>query len=514
MTFAGERAAHARRLLVGGIALVTVAAGLTACSAEPPGPGRARRRRSRPRSRPATSPRRRSPAGTADATAATAARTAAYEGLAPWEPQVAVVSTTMDEKDKDLATATLGYTWDVDESDADWTYETHAKLARDDEDVWHATWSPSLLAPDLVAGEVLTVERARADRANVLGAGGAVIVEPRPVHRLGIDKTRVAAPEQDAAARALARALGIDADAYAAQGRRRRARRRSSRRSRSATATSATTSPALAAMPGVNDVTDTLPLAPSRAVRPPDPRDGRTGATAEIIEKSDGAVAAGDLAGLSGLQRQYDAQLRGLPGLTITASQAGRRRAARSCTRSSPTPGTPADDHARRRPAGGGRDRASRRSGPASAVVAIRPSTGDVLAAASGAGRRGDVDRDARPVRPGLDVQGGVRAGAAAVRADRRQRHHVPGDGHGRRARRSATSPSTRRTSWAPSRCGPPSPTRATPPSSRARDAADQDALIDAAGSLGPRSRTPRSGSPRSSGTSRATRTAPTTPRR
>ena len=128
-----------------------------------------------------------------------------------------VVSTVVDEKDEDLATATLGFTWDVDESDADWTYETHAKLARDDEDVWHATWAPSLLAPDLVAGEVLTVERARADRGNVLGAGGAVIVEPRRVHRLGIDKTRIAAPEQDAAARELAGELGIDAEAYAAR---------------------------------------------------------------------------------------------------------------------------------------------------------------------------------------------------------------------------------------------------------------------------------------------------------
>ena len=200
--------------------LVTVAAGLAACSAEPPGPDSATKALAAALT---SGDFAKAPfaGGTADASAATAARTAAYEGLAPWEPQVAVVSTTIDEQDKDLATVTLGYTWDVDESDADWTYETHAKLARDDEDVWHATWSPSLLAPDLVAGEVLTVERARADRANVLGAGGAVIVEPRLVHRLGIDKTRIAAPEQDAAARELAGALEIDAEAYAAQGRRR-----------------------------------------------------------------------------------------------------------------------------------------------------------------------------------------------------------------------------------------------------------------------------------------------------
>ena len=40
-----------------------------------------------------------------------------------------VASTAVDEQDEDVATATLGFTWDVDDSDSDWTYETHAKLA-------------------------------------------------------------------------------------------------------------------------------------------------------------------------------------------------------------------------------------------------------------------------------------------------------------------------------------------------------------------------------------------------
>ena len=142
MTFAGERAASRRRLLGGGIALATVAAGLAACSAEPAGPDTATKALA---TALASGDFAKAPfaGGTGDTSAATAARTAAYEGLAPWQPEVAIVSTTIDEKDKDLATVTLGYTWDVDESDADWTYETRAKLARDDEDVWHATWSPS-----------------------------------------------------------------------------------------------------------------------------------------------------------------------------------------------------------------------------------------------------------------------------------------------------------------------------------------------------------------------------------
>src|SRR5690349_17368628 len=128
MTFARQRSGGRTRArtLVGGVVLATVAAGLGACSAKPPSPDSATKALAAAlqsgdfTEAPFTG-------GAADVTAATAARTAAYEGLAPWEPQVAVVSTTIDEQDKDLATVTLGYTWDIDEGDADWTYETHAK---------------------------------------------------------------------------------------------------------------------------------------------------------------------------------------------------------------------------------------------------------------------------------------------------------------------------------------------------------------------------------------------------
>ncbi|KRD43651.1 penicillin-binding protein [Cellulomonas sp. Root930] len=384
MSFAGERAVAGRRLVGGGIALVIVAAGLTGCSAEPPDPTSATEALAAALT---SGDFTKAPfaGGTADVTAATDIRTSAYEGLAPWEPTVTVVSTTVDEQDEDVATATLGFTWDVDDSDSDWTYETHAKLARDDEDVWHVTWSPALLAPDLVAGEVLGVERSRAERANVLGANGAVIVEPRRVHRVGIDKTRLAAPEQDAAARELARQLGVDADAYAAKvvGAGEKAF------VEAITIRDGDTGydiPVLVGLPGVIEVPDTLPLAPTRQFARPIL--GTVGpATAEIIEKSDGAVSAGDLAGLSGLQRQYDAQLRGLPGLTITAAQADGA-AKRQLYAVEATPGTPLTTtlDVRLQEAA---ESVVATVGPANAIVALRPSTGDVLAAASGVGGEG-----------------------------------------------------------------------------------------------------------------------------
>ena len=384
MAFAGARAATGRRVVGGALAVTVVAVGLAACSAEPPGPKSAVEALAT-----ALTSGNLSEApfagGTADVSAATEARTSAYAGLAPWQPTVEFVSATVDEKDEDSATAVLGYTWDVDDSDADWTYETHVRLTRDDEDAWQVAWSPSLLAPDLSAGEVLTVDRTRAARANVLGAGGAVIVEPRSVHRIGIDKTRVAAPDQDGAARALAGALGMDPDAYAA----RVAGAGEKAFVEAITIREGDTGydvAALVRLSGVIDVRDTLPLALTRQFARPIL--GSVGpATAEIIEKSDGAVAAGDLTGLSGLQRQYDAQLRGLPGLTIKASQPDGSTP-RQLYDVAATPGIPLTttlDVGLQQAAEG----IVATVGPANAIVAIRPSTGDVLAAASGAGGEG-----------------------------------------------------------------------------------------------------------------------------
>ena len=479
MRFAGGRSVARRRLVGGAVALLLAGAGLTACSADPPGPESATKALA---AALASGNFAKAPfeGGAADVTAATALRETAYEGLKPWEPTVTVVSTTVDEKDKDVATATLGYTWDLDESDNDWTYETHARLTRDDEDVWHVAWAPTLLAPDLTGGEVLSVKRTRADRANVLGAGGAVIVEPRTVHRLGIDKTRVAAENQDTAARALAWELKIDQDAYAAK---------VAAAGEKAFVEAITVRdgdpaydvPHLAGMEGVNDVVGTLPLAPSR--RFARPILGSVGeATAEIVEKSDGAVAAGDLAGLSGLQRQYDAQLRGLPGLTITAAQADGS-AARQLYEVAPTPGTPLTTTLDV-PLQNAAEDVLANVGPASAIVAIRPSTGDVLAAASGAGGEGmstatlgqfapgstfKVATTLALLRSGLTPDSDVTC-PATVSVDGRSFANFPEyptDKLGTIPLRTAFANSCNTAFIS------------------ARDSADQDALIDAAGSLG-----------------------------
>ncbi|MEV7974122.1 penicillin-binding transpeptidase domain-containing protein [Cellulomonas sp. NPDC089187] len=297
-------------------------------------------------------------------------------GLEPWQPTVQA-GTVVDGQSDDAATVTLSYSWDLDGTP--WTYDTHANLSRVD-DQWQAEWSSLLLAPDLTDAEVLTVRRTSADRAQVLGAGDAVLVEDRMVNRVGIDKTYLPAEQWDGAARQLATALELDPEAYAAQvaaaGEKAFVEAIVIRDDDPAYSLGA-----LAELPGVNIMADTLPLAPTRTFARP--LLGSVGqATAEIVEESEGAVAAGDMTGLSGLQRQYDEQLRGTPGLEVTAGD-------RVLVTSEPVAGQPLRLTLDAGVQSIAENVLSSQTTGASALVAIRPSTGEVLAAASGPGGDG-----------------------------------------------------------------------------------------------------------------------------
>ena len=136
---------------------------------------------------------------------------------------------------------------------------------------------------------------------------------------------------------------------------------------------------------GLGVVRDTLPLAPTREFARP--LLGTVGpVTEEIVKKSDGVYRAGDEAGLSGLEARYDERLRGTPGATVEVVDA--KGEGRQVFSVDPQPGEPLattldlglQNDAERVLAG---------VRPASALVAVRPSTGDVLAAASGAGGGG-----------------------------------------------------------------------------------------------------------------------------
>ena len=93
----------------------------------------------------------------------------------------------------------------------------------------------------------------------------------------------------------------------------------------------------IAEIPGARAIRDFLPLAPTRTFARA-VLGTAAEATAEQIEKSDGALTAGDVTGTGGLQQQYDAQLRGTDGVQVFAAAGGphRRRKPGSAQRSPP----------------------------------------------------------------------------------------------------------------------------------------------------------------------------------
>ena len=286
------------------------------------------------------------------------------------------------KEDDDTATATLKTSWTF--KGADWSYTTPAKLAYSD-DKWQLRWSPTIVAPELTADEELRLRTSPADRGDIVGAGGDGLVIERPVERIGIDKSRIKAAEADGSARALARLLDIDVDRYAkavkAAGPQAFVVALVVRADSDDTLSDAE----IASIPGVSQLGAELPLAPTKSFG--QPLLGIVGeATAEIIAKSKGSVEVGDLVGLTGLEQRYDSQLRGNPGVIVEAVSEGSQP--RQLFTSEPRAGkalrTTIDAKLQ-----GSADKILADVKPASAIVAIRPSSGKIVAMASGPGGKG-----------------------------------------------------------------------------------------------------------------------------
>ena len=128
-----------------------------------------------------------------------------------------------------------------------------------------------------------------------------------------------------------------------------------------------------------------LPLAPTKGFAAPIL--GSVGeVTAEMIEENPDVYSIGDVAGLSGLQARYDEQLRGTPGQAVNA--VGSDGKTRELFRYDAVDGQPLQltlDERLQIAA----EQALANVGPAAALVAIRPSTGEILAAGNGPGTGG-----------------------------------------------------------------------------------------------------------------------------
>ncbi len=306
----------------------------------------------------------------------------------PLEDQPVTVEVTEVEEESDTATASLGWRWEV--RGHEWTYTTRAPLRRDD-DLWRLDWRPSVFEPSLREGDRLGLFTRPARRGRILGDRGATLVTDRPVLRYGLDKSQVRAERARRSARAIAAALDVDTTSLVRQVRDAGPEAFVEALVLRVEDAREQVPPSYADIPGATVVEDTLPLAPIREFAAP--LLGRVGpATAEIVESSGGRVRAGDEVGLSGLQERYEEDLAGQAGFEVVAvtDQERRRRLFTvrprhgEDLRTTLDPALQNEAESALEPIG--------EDGPPAALVAIRPSTGALLALANG------------PANAGLDI--------------------------------------------------------------------------------------------------------------
>lgn len=338
-------------------------------------------------------------------------------GMGTVSPKVEVTGVSGS---RDQASATLGYRWAFPGVTAPWTYDTTVTLRRQD-GTWRPVWSPSVLEPGLDESNRLTQRRLQPERGELLGEDGDPIVESRPVVRIGLDKANLPATDQKRSARRLAKLVGISADPFVERVERAGPqafvpaitfRAKDSRRP---------ANKEVFAIRGALPVQDEAMLAPTSGFA--SALLGQVGdATAEVVESSDGAVTDGDQVGLGGLQKRYDEQMRGTPGVRVEHAPAATASASPS---PEPTDDPSDDPTGDPTPAAepplfevdavagkplettlnvGLQELAERslakQDGPAS-LVAVRPSTGAVLAVADNAATDGQPVANAGQVQPG-----------------------------------------------------------------------------------------------------------------
>ncbi|WP_418060911.1 penicillin-binding transpeptidase domain-containing protein [Pimelobacter simplex] len=305
---------------------------------------------------------------------------ASMDGIAP----KVTVRGVDDEAKK--PTATLAWSWPVVDGVDPWTYETTVGLVQDG-DRWSVTWAPDLVAPDLAEGDTLDAVTLPTDRGDITGAGGSVLVTERSVVRVGIDRIRVPVADAPASARALARLVGIDVAPFVKAVKDAGPRAFVEAITYRADAVPQGVRERISSITGAHQVSAQLSLGPSRDFAAPIL--GRVGpVTAEMVEKDPDAYRSGDVAGISGLQARYDDQLRGTPGRVVRAVPAADDAQSRELYRHDAVAGKSlAITLVERLQTLAEQVLAD--VGPASALVAIRPSDGSILAAANGSGTGG-----------------------------------------------------------------------------------------------------------------------------
>ncbi|HZC26744.1 MAG TPA: penicillin-binding transpeptidase domain-containing protein [Actinopolymorphaceae bacterium] len=261
-----------------------------------------------------------------------------------------------------------------------WTYSTTAQLRENEQGRWKVWWTPATFYPKLTSGTRLTRHRELPPRASILDKDGRPLTENGPVVRVGVEPRKV---DPAVTYDRLGKILGIGTDDV-----RKRAAASPPTQFVHALTLRQEAYDAIASdldsVPGVVTQKDTMSLAPTssyaRAVL------GVVGAaTKETLPDAGPLAMDTDLIGVSGLQRTYQRQLAGEPGGSVELVDAKSGKQLAEVFTVAAKPGTPLrttiDPFAQE-----AAEAAVEGQRKPTAIVAVRASTGAILAAANGPG--------------------------------------------------------------------------------------------------------------------------------
>jgi cell division protein FtsI/penicillin-binding protein 2 len=315
-------------------------------------------------------------AQTDDAAGAQAGLDALRRGLGATSGTLGLGEVTSEGEDN--ATAKYTAEWALPAVAGSWRYDGTLPLVRtgNTADAWTVQWGPSDLHPRLPAGRTVRVVRELPERAALQDAAGQPLFRRQAVVTVGVEPRRVT--DLSALATALAAALEIDpADIVADV--------KAAKPTAFVPVITLRRADYEKVKPKVYDLPGTVFQSGQRQLGPTarfaQPLLGRLGeATAEVLKEAGDAYRAGDELGVSGLQRALNGQLAGTAGARIEATASGQPPVVLG--RVDGKAGTPVRttlDRAVQQAA----DTAVAAATTPTALVAVKPSTGEIVAVAN-----------------------------------------------------------------------------------------------------------------------------------
>jgi cell division protein FtsI/penicillin-binding protein 2 len=236
------------------------------------------------------------------------------EGLAPFS--LSASEGPPEILDDGTAEAPIEWTWTFPDDGVTWTTTSTIELVPGG-GTWLFPWSPSILEPSLQAEDQLIRERIAPTRGEILGRDGSVLVGQLDLVHIGIRPSRV--QDLTALVSELESILGVDADDLAARV-----------QAASPDDFVEVTTLARPDYEAVREQVFPLPGTVFQESSQPQAADptlarallGRSGeVTADIIEAYPDLFKQGDIAGLSGLQKDFNPVLSGQAGVQISVLQ-------------------------------------------------------------------------------------------------------------------------------------------------------------------------------------------------